>query len=119
MLTESARTNENSHAERATKDKDVQMKENHAVIECVEVGCDEDCSEELQTTDLASAQELAARNINPMKLVMLLRVRFGIGRYEISVRLPAGNSKRHELTARRGCTTYITFGHQDVFRKGR
>lgn len=120
MLTESARTNENSNAERATKDKDVHMKENHEVIECVEIGCDKDCLEKLQTTDLASAQELTARNINPMKLVMLLRVRFGIGRYEISVRLPPGNSnKRHELTALRGCATYIIFGHRDVFRKGR
>jgi hypothetical protein len=86
MLTESARTNEISHVERATKDKDVHMKENHEVIECIEAGCDEDGLEELQTTELVSAQELTARNISPMKLVMLLRVRFGIGRYEISVR---------------------------------
>jgi hypothetical protein len=82
------------------------------VIECIEVGCDKDCLEELQTTDLTSAQELTARNINLMKLVMFLRVIFGIGRYEISVRLPPRNSnKRHELTACRGCATYIIFRH--------
>jgi hypothetical protein len=64
------------------------MKENYEVIEYMEVGDDEEYLEDLQTTDLASAQELTARNVNPMKLVTLLRVRFGIGRYEIQVLLP-------------------------------
>lgn len=63
------------------------MKENHVVIDCVEVGCDEDDFEELRASNLAETQELAARNVNPMKLIMLLRTRFGIGRYEIQVRL--------------------------------
>ncbi|PMD50656.1 uncharacterized protein K444DRAFT_638002 [Hyaloscypha bicolor E] len=83
MLTESARTNENSPPQRNTKVNDVHMKENYEVIEYMEVGDDEEYLEDLQTTDLASAQELTARNVNPMKLVTLLRVRFGIGRYEI------------------------------------
>jgi hypothetical protein len=63
------------------------MKENHVVIDCVEVRCDEDDFEELRAANLAETQELAARNVNPMKLIMLLRTRFGIGRYEIQVRL--------------------------------
>jgi hypothetical protein len=63
------------------------MKENHVVIDCVEVGCDEDDLEELRAANLAETQELTARNVNPMKLIMLLRTRFGIGRYEIQVRL--------------------------------
>lgn len=57
------------------------------VIDCVEVGCDEDDLEELRAANLAETQELTARNVNPMKLIMLLRTRFGIGRYEIQVRL--------------------------------
>ena len=57
------------------------------VIDCVEVGCDEDDIEELRAANLAETQELTARNVNPMKLIMLLRTRFGIGRYEIQVRL--------------------------------
>jgi hypothetical protein len=88
MLEDSARTTESSDA--LGKTKDVHTKENLVVIEYVEVECDEDCLEELQTTDLASSQELSARTINPMKLIMLLRVKFGIGRYEISVRLHPG-----------------------------
>jgi hypothetical protein len=53
----------------------------------VEVGCDEDDLEELRAANLAETQELTARNVNPMKLIMLMRTRFGIGRYEIQVRL--------------------------------
>ncbi|KAE9363829.1 hypothetical protein N431DRAFT_564405 [Stipitochalara longipes BDJ] len=83
MLTESPKTNQNSHISRNIKEKDVRMKENHEVVEYMVVEDDDDCEEGLQT-DLASAQELTARNVNPMKLVTLLRVRFGIGRYEIS-----------------------------------
>jgi hypothetical protein len=117
MLTESARTNENSPPQRTIKVNDVHIKENHEVIEYMEVGDDEEYLEELQETDLASAQELTARNVNPMKLVTLLRVRFGIGRYEIQVILPPEESKkRHGLTAHRGCGTCIIFGHLDVFR---
>jgi hypothetical protein len=117
MLTESARTNENSPPQRNIKVKDVHMKENHDVIEYMGVEEDEEYLEELETTDLASAQELTARNVNPMKLVTLLRVRFGIGRYEIQVRIPPEQSgKRYGLTAHRGCGTYITFGHLDVSR---
>lgn len=36
--------------------------------------------------DLASCQQLPARSVNHMKLKTMLRVRFGIERYEISVR---------------------------------
>jgi hypothetical protein len=116
MLKDSARTTESSNA--LGKTNDVHTNENLVVIEYMEVGCDEDCLEKLQKTDLVSSQELSARTINPMKLIMLLRVRFGIGRYEISVRLPPGKSnRRHKLTVstRRGCATYIIFGHQDAF----
>ncbi|KAH6667304.1 hypothetical protein B0J14DRAFT_603221 [Halenospora varia] len=48
---------------------------------------DEDCTEMLQTTDLTASQDISARNIDPMKLITFLRVRFGIGRYEIT-RIP-------------------------------
>lgn len=117
MLTESARTNENSPPQRNIKVNNVHTKENHEVIEYMEVGDDEEYLEELQTTDLASAQELTARNVNPMKLVTLLRVRFGIGRYEIQVLLlPEESKQRHGLTAHRGCGTCIIFGPLDVSR---
>ena len=117
MLTESARTNENSPPQRNIKVTDVHIKENHEVIEYIEDGDDEEYLEELQTTDLVSAQELTARNVNPMKLVTLLRIRFGIGRYEIQVILPPEESKKkHGLTANRGCGTCIIFGHLDVSR---
>jgi hypothetical protein len=89
MLKEPARRTENQHA--LTETGDVRAKDNRGVARYKEVRCNEDRSEELQTTYLASAQELVARSINPMKLVMLLRVNFGIGHYEISVRLPLEN----------------------------
>jgi hypothetical protein len=87
ILGESTRTNQNSHPPRPTKN--VHMKENHIVIDCVDVGCDEDDIEEVRASDLAETQELTARNVNPMKLIRLLRTRFGLGRYEIQVRLPS------------------------------
>jgi hypothetical protein len=85
ILGDSTRANQNSRPLRSAKN--AQMKENHVVIDCVEVGCDEDDLEELRAANLAETQELTARNVNPMKLIMLLRTRFGIGRYEIQVRL--------------------------------
>jgi hypothetical protein len=85
VLGESTRTNQNSNPPKTAKKDD--MKENDVVVDCVEVGCDA-VEEELHPADLAATQELTARNINPMKLVMLLRTRFGLGRYEIQVRLP-------------------------------
>jgi len=84
ILGDSTRANQNSSPLRSAKN--AQMKENH-VVDCVEVVCDEDDSEELRAANLAETQELTARNVNPMKLIMLLRTRFGIGRYEIQVRL--------------------------------
>jgi hypothetical protein len=84
ILGESTRANQNSSPLKSAKN--AQMKENHVVIDCVEVGCDDDV-EELRAANLAETQELTARNVNPMKLIMLLRTRFGIGRYEIQVRL--------------------------------
>ncbi len=63
------------------------MKENHVVIDCAEVGCDEDDFEEPRAANLTETQELPARDVNVMKLIMLLRTRFGIRRYEIKVRL--------------------------------
>ena len=42
-----------------------------------------------EKTELTSTQELSGRTINPIKLMALLRVKFGIGRYEISVWLPS------------------------------
>jgi hypothetical protein len=115
MLTESTKTNQNSHISRNIKEKDVQMKENHQIIEYMVVGDDEDCEDCIETTDLTSAQELTARNVNPMKLVTMLRVRFGIGRYEISVSQPA-YSEKNELILHRESATYIIFGPRDVFR---
>jgi hypothetical protein len=86
ILGESTRANQNSSPLKSAKN--AQMKENHVVIDCVEVGCDGDDVEELRAANLsAETQELTARNVNPMKLIMLLRTRFGIGRYEIQVRL--------------------------------
>ena len=41
--------------------------------------------ETAENTELKSSQELSGRTINPMKLMALLRVKFGIGCYEISV----------------------------------
>ena len=38
-----------------------------------------------ENTELKSTQELSGRTINPMKLMALLRVKFGIGHYEILV----------------------------------
>jgi hypothetical protein len=99
ILKESTGTNvtkQNPHIQKSNKD--VHMKENHVVIEYLEVGSDEDCLEELHDTDLASEQELTARTINPMKLIMLLRTRFGIGRYEISVKQPCGQCKKGTRT---------------------
>ena len=85
ILGESTRANQNSSPLKSAKN--AQMKENHVVIDCVEVGCDGDDFKGVRTADLAETQELTARNVNPMKLIMLLRTRFGIGRYEIQVRL--------------------------------
>jgi hypothetical protein len=48
-------------------------------VEKVEATDDEDCK-------LESSQELSGRTINPMKLMVMLRLKFGLGRYEISVR---------------------------------
>jgi hypothetical protein len=115
MLTESTKTNQNSHISRNIKEKDVQMKENHQIIEYMVVGDDEDCEDCIETTDLTSAQELTARTVDPMKLVTMLRVRFGIGRYEISVSQPAC-SEKNELILHRESATYIIFGPRDVFR---
>jgi hypothetical protein len=78
--------------------------------------------EERRETGPASSQELSARNINPMKLIMLLRVRFGIGNYEVSVTLPPGDSNRvYKLknSIFRGHTTYIPSGPQEAFLKRR
>jgi hypothetical protein len=78
------------------KPEDVHKKEKLVATEHIEAGRDEDCVERLQTTDLASSQEIPAIDIDHMKLIMLLRVRFGIGRYEISVRpLPRQFHRRH------------------------
>ena len=86
-LGESKRANQNAQAIKSTKN--VHMKENHVVIKCAEVESDGDDFEEIHRSDLAEAQELTARNVNPVKLIMLLRTRFGIGRYEIQVKLPS------------------------------
>ncbi|KAG4430947.1 hypothetical protein IFR05_013569 [Cadophora sp. M221] len=61
-------------------------KENQAVINCSEVADDESIGGEQRDINL-EVQILAAKNVNPMKLVTLLRIRFGIGRYEIQ-RMP-------------------------------
>ena len=92
------------------------MKENHEVIEYMVVGDDDNFEENVQAADLAPAQELAATNVNPMKLVTLLRVRFGIGRYEISASLVKQCEKRHALIVYRENETYIIFEPRDVFR---
>jgi hypothetical protein len=84
VLGESTRTNHNSNSSKTAKNDD--MKENNVVVNCVEVGSN--AVEELHPADLAATQELTARNINPVKLIMLLRTRFGIGRYEIQVSPP-------------------------------
>jgi hypothetical protein len=74
-----AQTTENSNG--LGKSEDVHKKENLVATEYNEARSNGGCVEELQSTDLASAQEISARNIDPMKLIMLLQVRFGIGRY--------------------------------------
>lgn len=66
----------------------------------IELGSDDDCVEKLQTTEVALCQEISARDIHPMKLIMLLRLRFGIERYEILVRLLSRrlNKRQNDLT---------------------
>lgn len=59
------------------------------IINCSEVADDESITGEQRDIDL-EVQILAAKNVNPMKLVTLLRIRFGIGRYEIQVCSPLG-----------------------------
>lgn len=88
LLQEAERRMESTYVLGETKN--AHLKENHVVREQKETSCVETRVEKLQTMDLASAQELTARMINPMKLIMLLRLRFGIGHYEISVRLSLG-----------------------------
>ncbi|PVH79111.1 hypothetical protein DL98DRAFT_516320 [Cadophora sp. DSE1049] len=83
MLTESARTNE--LVSRNTSAKDVTMKENHLDLGCVKAADYENTPEQSPVMDGLLKQELKARDVNPMKLVTSLRVRFGIGRYEIQV----------------------------------
>jgi hypothetical protein len=39
-------------------------------------------------TDLEDIQSISGRNIDPTKLTMLLRIKFGAGAYDIHVRLP-------------------------------
>jgi hypothetical protein len=79
-----AQTTENSNA--CGDPEDVHNREKLVATERIEPASDDDCVEKLQTTELVSSQEIPARDIHPMKLIMLLRLRFGIGRYEISVR---------------------------------
>jgi hypothetical protein len=114
MLKDTAQTTENSTA--LGKPEDVHTKEDQVATGHIEVGHNEDCLDKLQATDLASSQEIPARNIHPMKLVMLLRLKFGIGRYEISVRLLPGQATRYNRTdlTHRGFPMYIKFRHQDL-----
>ncbi|KAH7400382.1 hypothetical protein BKA64DRAFT_481079 [Cadophora sp. MPI-SDFR-AT-0126] len=81
MLTESARTNE--IISRNTSAQDVRMKENQLDPGCMKAGDSEITADRLPVMDGLLNQELKARDVNPMKLVTSLRVRFGIGRYEI------------------------------------
>jgi hypothetical protein len=76
----SAQTTENLNALGNPKDAD---KKEDLVVTEHKVERNENCVEKLQTTDLTSTQYISAGNIDPMKLITFLRVRFGIGRYEI------------------------------------
>ncbi|KAG4416987.1 hypothetical protein IFR04_009877 [Cadophora malorum] len=81
MLAELARTKEKFSINTGTNE--VMMKESHLNLGCVNAA---DCSnppEQTPAVDGLLDQELEAREVNPMKLVTSLRVRFGIGRYEI------------------------------------
>lgn len=117
-----AQTTENLNAlgnpEDADKKEDLVVTE-HKVERDEE--CAEECAEELQTTDLTSSQDISAGNINPVKLIMFLRVRFCIGRYEITVRPLPRQHRRHSITdsTHRGYLTFIKFGHQDSFPQRR
>ncbi|KAL5321353.1 hypothetical protein ACEPPN_009309 [Leptodophora sp. 'Broadleaf-Isolate-01'] len=82
MLQESAKTNEIVSRDSRAKGVVMREKENHMIINCSEVADDESITGEQRDIDL-EVQILAAKNVNPMKLVTLLRIRFGIGRYEI------------------------------------
>jgi hypothetical protein len=67
-------------------------------------------------------QEIPARDIHPIELIMLLRVRFGIGSYDISVR-PLSKQFHEDIPdfTYRGYLPFIRFGHQESktpFRRG-
>jgi hypothetical protein len=71
----SAQTTESLNALGNPKDAD---KKEDLVVTEHKVERNENCVEKLQTTDLTSNQDISAENIDPMKLITFLRVRFGI-----------------------------------------
>jgi hypothetical protein len=114
----SAQTTENLNALGNPKDAD---KKEDLVVTEHKVERNENCVEKLQTTDLTSTQYISAGNIDPMKLITFLRVRFGIGRYEITVRPLPRQYRRHSIThsTHRGYLNFTKFGHQDFFPQRR
>lgn len=110
MLAELARTKEKFSINTGTNE--VMMKESHLNLGCVNAA---DCSnppEQTPAVDGLLDQELEAREVNPMKLVTSLRVRFGIGRYEIQVCLKS-RYVRNNLTqsSESGITTSFEYQH--------
>ena len=118
LKNKAAQTTENLNALGNPKDAD---KKEDLVVTGHKIERDEDCAEKLQTTDLTSSQDISAGNIDPMKLITFLRVRFGIGRYEITVRPLPRQHRRHSIThsTHRGYLTFTKFGHQDFFPQRR
>jgi len=49
----------------------------------IEHGMDDD--DELSEIKLEACQDISGRNISPVKLIAMLRTKFGIGSYEIQV----------------------------------
>jgi hypothetical protein len=110
----SAQTTENLNALGNPKDAD---KKEDLVVTEHKVESNENCVEKLRTTDLTSTQDISAGNIDPTKLITFLRVRFGIGRFEITLRPLPRQHRRHIIThsMHRGYLTFTKFGHQDFF----
>lgn len=110
MLTESARTNE--HISIHISAKDSTMKENHVDLDALEAADHQYHLEQTPAMDGLLNQELAAREVNPMKLMTSLRVRFGIGRYEIQVCLRSRYLKNHlTYSSESGISTSFEYQH--------
>ncbi|KAK3335917.1 hypothetical protein B0T19DRAFT_23097 [Cercophora scortea] len=54
--------------------------------------------ETMESPSLASSQDIPASVINPLKLIALLRARFGVGQYEITFSVDGTQRVQHPNT---------------------